>query len=223
MDDHIRDVYLFEAIQQCRFGLNAYRGLRNVLPRLLSGAQELDYATRTTLHNEVFRSIHSLLTHASNVSRLFWPPTAQKRRGESRQAFVERKAKHPPTLRSRSLREAVGLPAQRALTKRELRDHLEHFDERLDLWARESIRKSFVQDLIGGPNSIAGIDPGDMMRWFDPEAMLMRFTGKEYPLRPVTDGLAEVSDKCVAVLSKSGCASAFQEIERIPPHPPAAG
>ncbi len=213
MDDHVRDVYLFEAVKQAQFGLNAHGGLMNVLGRLRSGVETLDFATRNTLHNEVFRSLHSLLSHASNVSRLFWPAPPRRGKGETASAHASRIARHPQSRRAAFLRAAAGLGPQHALKSREIRDHLEHFDERLDRWAATSVGKSIVQDLIGGPNTISGIADEDMMRWYDPTTHSLRFQGAKYEIRAITDGLADVSDASTRVLASSGFGAALRLIE----------
>jgi len=41
------------------------------------------------------------------------------------------------------------------------RNHFEHFDERLEEWAKSSERHNFVDSNIGPPNMIDGIDPKD--------------------------------------------------------------
>ena len=64
-----------------------------------------------------------------------------------------------------------------------MRDHLEHFDERIAEWNETSERKNYVQDTIGPPNAIVGIDAGDAMRWFDPTANHYLFRGERYDMQ----------------------------------------
>lgn len=213
MEAHVRDVYLFEAVKQCRFGLNAHGGLENVLSRLFKAPAVSDFDTRNTLQNEVFRSLHSLLTHASNVSRLLWPAAPRRRKDESDSAYATRVAGHRPSARAAFLRAAARLAEHHPLRSREIRDHLEHFDERLDRWAETSVGKNIVQDLIGGPNAIAGIADEDMMRWYDPTSHSLRFQGSQYSIRTITDGLADVSDACTRVLTASGFVASLKLVE----------
>lgn len=179
-------------------------------------------STRNTLQNEVFRSLHSLLTHASNVSRLFWPSPPRRRKGESADTYRSRIAGHCASARAAHLRAAVGLAEDHPLKSREIRDHLEHFDERLDDWAETSVGKSIVQDLIGGPNAIVGIADEDMMRWYDPATHSLRFRGSQYAIRTIVDGLAEVFDACTRVLASSGFGRSLKLIEWKPTPPVSA-
>jgi hypothetical protein len=151
MESFIRDTYLREAATQCTFALNAGRGLNSVLPRLPEAARSEDQEKYRTLHAEVFRSIHSLLTYASNVSRLFWPAPPHRKRDESRASYRERCARDPKLMRGRDLRDALGLPEHgHTLRSRQMRDHLEHFDERLDDWQRTSQHR-IIGDFCGTP------------------------------------------------------------------------
>src|SRR5581483_2573832 len=68
---------------------------------------------------EVFRQLHYLLLHTSNVSKILWPGAP----GESRAAQ-----------RGAELRKLMALPDEHPLAQRTLRNHLEHYDERLDAW-----------------------------------------------------------------------------------------
>src|SRR5690348_5443368 len=102
MESHFVETYLLEAATQCEFALNAVRGLNGVLQRLSQAAQPtpdtaamVNFEIRMRMHQEVFRSIHSFLTHASNVSRLFWPAPPRRQRGEGRPAYRERCATTP--------------------------------------------------------------------------------------------------------------------------------
>jgi hypothetical protein len=213
MDPHVRDAYLFEAVKQCRFGLNAHIALQQVLERLATGRQSLDFDTRNTLHNEVFRSLHSLLAHAGVVSRLLWTTPPKQHKNESVRAYDTRVARHRPSTRATLLRRAAGLPDEHALKSREIRDHLEHFDERLDRWAATSVSKNLVQDLIGGPNTMKGIADEDMMRWYDPTTHSLRFQGVQFEIAAIVVGLDDVSDACTRVLARSGFMSSLKLVE----------
>jgi hypothetical protein len=79
-----------------------------------------------------------------------------------------------------------------------LRDHLEHFDERLDHWERTSKRRNFVQDMIGPKNAIAGLEESDMMRWFDNSTLHFRFRGEEFDLQLLARSIEEVQQGSVA-------------------------
>ena len=202
MNNHIQTTFLREAVSQCEFALNAVRGLNNVLPRIGPAAKAGDWDLSRTLQQEVFRSIHSFLTHASNVSRIFWPGRPRKNRNESEHDYTARLESIPKLIRAATLREATGLSPDHVLRKRALRDHLEHFDERLDNWSATSARHNYVQDTIGPANAIVGIDETDMMRWFDPTTNTMRFRGEVYDLQELTAAVEQIGQTCVAAIER---------------------
>ncbi len=73
----------------------------------------------------VFNAIRLALHFTANVSKLFWPqdkPSAQVKN------------------RCDRLRKLVGLSVDHPLSNRRLRNHFEHFDERLDKWVGDSPR-----------------------------------------------------------------------------------
>jgi hypothetical protein len=65
----------------------------------------------------IFREIHSFLTHASNVSKLFWP-IGTKRNNETEEQFEVRK---PAIKRGRELRELYDIHTGHALEQRPFR------------------------------------------------------------------------------------------------------
>ncbi len=71
-------------------------------------------------------AIHEALGHAASLSRFFWPSGAGPR---ARPALRDLK-----DARARKLRQAFGSEDHSPLKDRSLRDALEHFDERIDLY-----------------------------------------------------------------------------------------
>jgi hypothetical protein len=172
MDTFTKLVYAGEITKQCRFALNAVQHLNHALSQLRERRDTTD-----EVFNEVFRAIHSFLTHASNISRMFWP--AQTRQ---RQSIV----------RARALRHEYGLGDKHPLKSRSLRNHLEHFDERLDHWRENSRHRNIVNDIIGPANTIVGVDRTDLMRWFDPATKNFLFRGETYNLQEIASAVDEL-------------------------------
>ena len=175
-------VYLREADTQCRLVIGAVAALNNAMQ---VSSQErngpTDWQRFEFIQGEVFRSLHSLLTHASNVSRLFWPPTGK---GEVAQKREER---------GRLLRQRVGLPDDNhPLKNRTLRDHLEHFDERIDDWRETSVRKNYVQDIVGPKGMIVGLEEEDMMRWYDPSQKRFIFRGEDFNIQDLVAAIDQL-------------------------------
>lgn len=194
MDRFLQRVYVTEIKSQVHFALNAVSALNQALKatREFDG----DWSRRNFFHSEVFRQTHSFLTHASNISRLFWPPQPRRRKDEAPEIFAQRQAF--TTNRGKSLLTLFGLDDSSPLKSRVLRDHLEHYDERLDHWSNTSEMRNIASDTIGPPNAIVGLDPSDTMRWFDPTTNTFRFRGEEYALEPTAAAVHQLLPKAAS-------------------------
>ena len=113
-------IYLQEVKTQCSSVLFA---LEQFNKRLQEFTQPGKLEDRNTPSSEVFRALHSILTHAANVSRLLFP---NRKRDEYAQQ------------RGKKLRDVLGVDDDSPIADRSLRNHLEHYDERLDQWAQSS-------------------------------------------------------------------------------------
>ena len=190
MDTFLQSVYVGEIKTQCQFALNAVGNLNYVLQQL-DGEQE-EAGQCEFFRQEVFRHIHSFLTHASNVSRLFWPPVPAQRRNEPHADYEVRIGVLDKVQRANTLRQLYHIEETSCLRNRTLRDHLEHYDERLDDWRRTSTSHNMVSDNIGSSNIIAGFAETDMMRWFDPSTNQFRFRGEAYALQSLVSEIARL-------------------------------
>jgi hypothetical protein len=171
MDDWVFGIYVDEVESQKRFALGAAMQLD---PLLEIYSDPPPGADTRYLNTEIFRNIHSLLVHASNVSKLFWPTPAHGTAAE-KTARDERGAR---------LRAHYGLPDAHPLKDRTLRNHLEHFDERLDSWQRQSKDRNIVTDSIGPRSYLGpGFDDADIMRFYDETTGEFIFRGEPFDLK----------------------------------------
>jgi hypothetical protein len=187
MDDRLRDVFLSELKKQCEFAMGGVSQINNAL----KGVQERDSTPEQSqfYHNEVFRGLHSFLTHSSNVSRILWPPFPQKKKKETNADFKKRCQKLPRVVRSETIKDYLGFDDGHILKERRLRDHLEHYDERLDDWGENSEHRNIVTDMIGDPRAISGIDEKDRMRTFNPNGAKYIFRGEEYDVQAIASSI----------------------------------
>src|SRR4030067_1143791 len=110
MDEFIENIYLRDLIAQCEFGVGSVQRMDKVLENQGSPS-------------EFFREAGNFLQHSSAVSRLLWPPGSNSRP-------MKKRAKQ----RGAHLRNSLEIDDVHSLKERTLRDHFEHFDERLDDW-----------------------------------------------------------------------------------------
>jgi hypothetical protein len=119
--------------------------------------------------------IQSFLTAAANISKTLWGSGGR---------LAEARA---------DLRHSLRVPENTALASTDLRNHLEHFDERLDRWHAMSKNHNFVDFAIGPKGrTVVGPDETDMFRQFDPETGEIIFWGEVHPVMPIRDAITEL-------------------------------
>jgi hypothetical protein len=193
MNDYEIVIYIDEAYTQCKFVLNARRALSTLINNYNDARSKGDIDGYEYINQEIFRNIHSLLTHASNVSKLFWPGATHKIGNEVENNGLKGSSNNPRNIRAKELREYLSIPDKgHKLEKRNLRNHLEHYDERLDDWQLNSPNKNFIQDSIGTRNMLKGVDDKDVFRWFDPSTNIMYFRGETFNLNSIIEGIEDI-------------------------------
>ncbi|WP_156882996.1 hypothetical protein [Rhodovulum sp. P5] len=129
-------------------------------------AQALEKTLTTSAPvNHVFFYLHSILFNSAAVSLSFFPP---------RKKYSARGA---------ALRAAFSSCENlNVLKDRSLRDHIVHFDERLDDWYRESKYKNIAHGLIGPRDMVGGpsIDTVDIFEHYIPSEGVYIFRGDEF-------------------------------------------
>lgn len=196
MDEFTKEIFVRELQAQCRFALNAVGQINFCLKQLNSRGLEPEKSSY--FHSEVFRGIHSFLTHASNVSKILWPGLPKQKPNESKEQYKQRISKIKKVYRAMELRNELELPEEHTLRNRQLRNHLEHFDERIDDWSEHSESKNFAQDIIGPENAIVGLAKTDIMRWFNPTNGTFLFRGETFSLQDITTALENLLQISVA-------------------------
>lgn len=207
MNRQVLEVYLRELGTQSLMGFLAINALNNLTAIPIEKIRQFSPDDRVAFNAEHFRLVHSLLTHLSNISRIIWPPALSpkqncfcgkpKANGLKCSTCVARD-------RSSKMHIALQLGDQNHVLKsRTLRDHLEHFDERIDYWVQTSERMNYVQDFIGPKGAIAGVDDSDMMRQYDPAIAEFTFRGETYRLSDLSAGLKDIQDRAASALSNS--------------------
>lgn len=199
MDDHVLGIYLDELMAQSFMAFNATVAIDQLGKIKLQDLKAMDLAKRMEFNKEYFRSIHSFLTHLSNISKLLWPPALSPKQNcfcEKPRANGRKCSTCVARERSKNLLQALDIvDAGHIIKSRVLRDHLEHFDERLDHWMQTSEHKNYVQDLIGKWDEIADIDESDMMRQYDPSTGVFSFREERYSLQELFAGLTDVFNR----------------------------
>lgn len=179
MDDFLQSIYLRQVAQECEYCFEAISRMNAILSRSVEG--------------DFFREALDLVHHAAAVSRIFWPPGGSNK--QKRQRAMRR---------GQFLRDSLGLQSGHPIQDRTLRDHFEHFDERLDAWAEESPNRNIVQSLIGPRSAIGGdaIKDSDIIRHYDPNTKMLGFRGEMFDVQDIATGIEEIHKKVAVRLGE---------------------
>jgi hypothetical protein len=132
----------------------------------LRANDSIDQATKLRDGSEAFYGIQNLLNAAANIRKTLW--------GSSDKTALDRKP----------VRESLDTDEHSILfTRSVIRNHTEHFDERIDKWWRESTSKNFLDSNVGPRRLIIGFEEIDIFRWFDPTTGEASFWGDTLSLR----------------------------------------
>jgi len=138
--------------RQVAFQLNALLDAHAGLVAAL-GQQNMD---------EVWFAVEHLLSAAANASKALW--------GQGAATNAARK----------SLRESLGVSDASPLSERRMRNHFEHYDERLDEWWEKSPNHNIADRNLAPVGGIAGLDRLSMFRQLDPMTMEVIFWGETF-------------------------------------------
>ncbi|NJE47332.1 hypothetical protein E3E35_07955 [Thermococcus sp. GR7] len=172
-------MYIYELHLQARFAQYAYNQMIRSLCGLLNLSPQDDSALKETLRLEVFYNAHSFLTHVANISKILAPDKGRKRK---------------------EILEELGLlEKELEIHKaRRLRNHLEHYDERLEKWFGESKAHNYADMNIMPRSAIVGIDPKDFLRNLDPETLHFMFQAEDYDLQKLKAEVDLIKERCEA-------------------------
>lgn len=133
-----------------------------VVPTINKAVEDAD-------HDSLWVAVQIFVTGAANMAKALW---GQK------QAHAEARA---------DLRASLGVQDDSPLRNVTMRNHFEHYDERIDRWDANSRDHNFVDRTIGPPEMIEGVDDLDRFRFFDPSTASVYFWGERFDLRPIAD------------------------------------
>ncbi|MCW8966427.1 MAG: hypothetical protein OQK82_07055 [Candidatus Pacearchaeota archaeon] len=127
---------------------------------------------------EVWGSIQSILVAAANVSKILWP---------ARKRYMAR-GKH--------LRELLGVDENNMLSDRTLRNHFEHYDERIEDWF-DSNNSAVYMDSRTDPFEPTPLSlPQLFHRSYNLTSQTLSFRNESIDLAAVLAALAEIREKC---------------------------
>lgn len=175
MDEMVLRIFQSEVERQCEFALSSAVNINDSLQNL----------GNENANTQLWFFVQSFLISSANVSKLLW--------GSNKSIAESRKP----------LRDSLNITENTFEEIRNLRNHFEHIDERIEKWASSSERRSFVDSNIGPTNMIVGVDPDDFLRNFDTTKGAVTFKGEDYLLQPIIDELVKIHECARQEVSKS--------------------
>lgn len=173
METFVEKIYVEELITQCTWAIAAVARMNDILESNEQGRPQL-----------FFRQAVELLQHSALASKLLWPPGGSI-------AFKNKRAK----ARGQHLRGVLQMPELHVLKSRSLRDHFEHYDERLDDWVANSPNRIFVDDVIGPRAWVGGVQDHEIFKLYDPQTKTLLFRGEPFDIQALVDGLSDVQKR----------------------------
>lgn len=171
----------FEVRFQCELALLAYEMLQQSQQKYLE-VKNIEEETKDQLRRLIFLYIHAFLSHYANVSKIFWPAASKCSTCE----------------RGKIMQKEFVLGDSFQL-KRTLRDHLEHWDERIDTWAENRKDGTLYLDLPIDDGTLAFLPAGsDTLRRYRIVDCSYFLLGKKYPLRQMFSDIRKIYAKADA-------------------------
>jgi hypothetical protein len=149
-------------------------------------AYDLNESLKIRNAKRTFYSLQNFLNATANVSKALW--------GQRGSRLEERKA----------LRESIGVTDDSPLRLVALRNHFEHFDERLETWWRDSTTHNYIDFNLLPKTAIYNPDLTDIdwFRNFDPSTTDVYFWGEEFNVQQLINEVQRILPKLTEEANK---------------------
>jgi hypothetical protein len=130
-----------------------------------------------------FRQLAEFLSAASNVSRVFWDIGGKNER-----------EKNLAKVRTAILREFLSLDDRHPLAQRHRRNHLAHYETRIDDWLATSASMNIARRIIGPiGGAIGGMEEREIFEQYDPTTHTFYFRGEKYLVNEIHADINQVA------------------------------
>ena len=174
MKQYFLDIYILEIETQIGFAKTCYQNYFNCRQK-----QKKNYD-----NHSVFMWIHHFLIHCINISKILFPTVCKRDSADVKKIKNERKKSLARVFKN--------YHGSNLHDFKNLRNHLEHFDERIDRWIINSKNHNFCDMNIshGGSLLVEGLDKTDYFR--NLESNCFTFAGEEYELKELHRIILEI-------------------------------
>jgi hypothetical protein len=154
-------------------------------------ARRLEDTRRENNDTATWLFLSAFLSAAANISKWLWPTRPRK------------KELRAPG-RGEYLRRVLAIPEKSPLRCRKLRDHLEHFDERLEKWNATATAPVLVDRNVGDLKDLDSLaSPEGVLRNFDSERWVVTFHDERYEIRPLYQAIAKLQKAAATTLPRA--------------------
>lgn len=134
--------------------------------------------------DELLDSMQVFVTHSGSISRYFFPPQDSPRKATAQQKNIHK-------FRAEHLRRVFGIEAGNILENRNLRNTIEHFDERLDIILQNGIVGRIFPSLILHEPEITDI-PHHIFRTYYLKLGVYQVLEDRYEVQPVANEILRI-------------------------------
>jgi hypothetical protein len=127
--------------------------------------------------DDAARHLQDALGYCAALSRYFWPPTSAGALGK---------------YRGEQIKQVYGINDESPLANRNLRNALEHFDERLDDWLKKGPVGPIVASAVFGDHSEIEEDFGHIFKMIDAEKSVFVVLGQKFEFGPLSQEVARL-------------------------------
>ncbi len=128
----------------------------------------------------LFQELQHIIQQAASISKYLWP--------------IRKGPQGLHKKRGRKLRQSLGVNDDSALKSRELRDHLEHFDEKLDIYLANNFVGEFVPQDVRAEFPFSEV-PLHIFKGFYINPRIFVLLGNHYELIPIVAELEKIHNQ----------------------------
>ncbi len=144
---------------------------------------------------DIWRAIHSMLSHTANVSKVLFRPASRKG------------AKRLIPNRHADLQTALAIGPMPAIDNRDVRNCFDHFDEELEKVVGASSGRIVADLVIGDKDLIVAVKDGKpvdlpLLRFFNPDTMTVWILGHKFEITAVAEALLAIREATVAAKAR---------------------
>jgi hypothetical protein len=176
LENQIRTLLIGEIQRNCDLALLAHKDILKYLDSMKPGDKE-------TL-DRFWLSIESFLISVANISKILWPSPP-----------IGSELPTEVSSRREALRGLLSIDDLSPLKQKKFRNHFEHYDFRIEKYAKDYEDTTIVDSNIGPISSVVSGVNNVVMRDFDTDKFVLRFRDEEYSINQVVTAVHDLLNK----------------------------